>query len=234
MNTIKKFSLTTRIIIGMVAGFIIGQLLQWLMPNGSDLVIPLYIADLSLRNLDGDKNLDDFLKLLWQTHGKAEIPYTVRDLQNVLANYTDETFATNFFSNYIFESKMPDYRTLLASVGVNFEQSKQNELSLGARFRNFKVVSNPSEGSAAYKAGLAYGDEIISMDSISITSETKQSEYFTQFKPNQSVKVIFKRFGEQKETLFTFGKNNDYSTNLQEKVGKKITNNRKAWLGFEK
>ena len=59
MNTIKKFSLTTRIIIGMVAGFIIGQLLQWLMPNGSDLVIPLYIADLSLRNflVDGIFNI---------------------------------------------------------------------------------------------------------------------------------------------------------------------------------
>ena len=59
MNTIKKFSLTTRIIIGMAAGFIIGQLLQWLMPNGSDLVIPLYIADLSLRGflVDGLFNI---------------------------------------------------------------------------------------------------------------------------------------------------------------------------------
>lgn len=43
----------------MVAGFIIGQLLQWLMPNGSDLVIPLYIADLSVRGflVDGVFNV---------------------------------------------------------------------------------------------------------------------------------------------------------------------------------
>jgi len=49
MNTKQPKSLTTRIIIGMVAGIIIGQILQLLMPNGSDVVIPLYIADMSLR-----------------------------------------------------------------------------------------------------------------------------------------------------------------------------------------
>ena len=44
-------SLTTRIVIGMVSGILLGFLLQQLMPNGSDFVIPLYIFDLSLRAL---------------------------------------------------------------------------------------------------------------------------------------------------------------------------------------
>jgi len=59
MSNIKTLSLTTRIIIGMAAGFVIGQLLQWLMPDGSDFVIPLYIADLSLRSflVDGVFNV---------------------------------------------------------------------------------------------------------------------------------------------------------------------------------
>ena len=59
MSKKQTLSLTTRIVIGMAAGFIIGQLLQWLMPNGSDLVIPLYIVDLSLRNflVDGLFNI---------------------------------------------------------------------------------------------------------------------------------------------------------------------------------
>lgn len=189
--------------------------------------------DLSLRNMEGDKNLDDFMKLLWKSYGKAEIPYTVRDLQHALGNYAGEAFASDFFSNYIFDSKMPDYKTLLASVGVSFEQSKQNELSLGARVRNFKVVSNPSHGGAAFKAGMAYGDEIVSIDGKPITSETKQADYFAQFKPNQTVKVIFKRFGEQKETTFTFDANNSYSTSLEEKIGKKSKAKRKSWLGAE-
>ena len=49
MTEKNKASLTTRIVIGMVAGIAIGSILQGLMPDGSDLVIPLYLFDFSLR-----------------------------------------------------------------------------------------------------------------------------------------------------------------------------------------
>lgn len=51
MTEKKQASLTTRIVIGMVAGIVIGFLLQKLMPNGSDFVIPLYLFDISIRAL---------------------------------------------------------------------------------------------------------------------------------------------------------------------------------------
>lgn len=47
--TSKKTSLTTRIIIGMISGITLGSFLQWLMPNGSDLVINLFLFELSLQ-----------------------------------------------------------------------------------------------------------------------------------------------------------------------------------------
>ncbi len=43
--------------------------------------------DLSLRNLEGNKTLDGFMKLVWQTYGKNEIPYTLKNLENKLAAY---------------------------------------------------------------------------------------------------------------------------------------------------
>jgi Na+/H+-dicarboxylate symporter len=51
-NTIapKKSSLTTRIVIGMVSGIALGTVLQWLMPNGRDLVLNLFLFELSLQN----------------------------------------------------------------------------------------------------------------------------------------------------------------------------------------
>ena len=49
MTEKKQASLTTRIVTGMVAGILVGTILQWLMPDGSDAVIPLYLFDLSLR-----------------------------------------------------------------------------------------------------------------------------------------------------------------------------------------
>lgn len=48
MSTQPK-NLTYRIVFGMVAGIILGGLLQALMPNKSDLVIPLYLFDFSIR-----------------------------------------------------------------------------------------------------------------------------------------------------------------------------------------
>lgn len=49
MTEKKQSSLTKRIVTGMVAGILTGALLQALMPKGTDLVIPLYLFDLSLR-----------------------------------------------------------------------------------------------------------------------------------------------------------------------------------------
>ena len=49
MTAVKHTNLTTRIVIAMVAGIVTGALLQVLMPEGSDYVIPLYLFDFSIR-----------------------------------------------------------------------------------------------------------------------------------------------------------------------------------------
>jgi len=51
MNNKPSASLTTRIVIAMIAGISVGAFLQWLMPDQSDIVIPLYLFDLSIRGL---------------------------------------------------------------------------------------------------------------------------------------------------------------------------------------
>ncbi|WP_410524668.1 M61 family metallopeptidase [Polaribacter sp. IC063] len=53
------------------------------------------VLDLSLRKQD--KNLDDFMKLVWQKYGKKEIPYTIKNLNDALNEY-----AGNKFGNQIF------------------------------------------------------------------------------------------------------------------------------------
>ena len=188
--------------------------------------------DLSLRNFDGDKNLDDFMKLVWQTYGKPEIPYTIGDIQQLLGVYAGAEFALSFFNDYIYHSLKPEYNELFASVGVVFEQTKLNETSGGVRIDdNFKLVSNPIKGGAAYNAGLENGDELISFDSIAISKGIKPLTYFAQFKPKQKVTVLFKRFGEQKETQLTFDANTSYSTSMIENITKKVATRRSEWLG---
>lgn len=45
----NKMSLTNRIVIGMVCGILLGTFLQWLMPNGTDKVIDLFLFQISLQ-----------------------------------------------------------------------------------------------------------------------------------------------------------------------------------------
>ncbi len=188
--------------------------------------------DLSLRK--EDKNLDDFMKLVWQKYGKTEIAYTIRDIQNALANYAGVEFANRFFDNYIFHSKMPNYKDLFASVGVDFTQDKLNQASFGASVSNkngkYIIANNPYENGAAYVGGLSQNDEIISFNQITINETNSFTSILQQLKPNQKVKIKFKRFGEVKETEVTLGSNPSYTTSLMEKVSKKVIQKREAWL----
>ncbi|WP_448552617.1 dicarboxylate/amino acid:cation symporter [Thalassotalea montiporae] len=49
MSSDQSSNLTRRIVTAMVSGILLGALLQWLMPNGKDFVIPLGLFDFSLR-----------------------------------------------------------------------------------------------------------------------------------------------------------------------------------------
>ena len=124
---------------------------------------------------------------------------------------------------------MPDYKKLLASVGVAFEQLKLNQASLGAKLdASFKIISNPFKDSAAYKAGLEKDDTILSVNGIAIEGST--TDFLAQFKPNQTVKVVFKRFNTEKQTQLTFDRDVSYTTELLDKTTKKTLSRREKWL----
>ena len=79
--------------------------------------------DLSLRK--AGKNLDDFMKLMWQRYGKNEKPYTLQDLENTLKTYAGNDFGESFFKNYIYQSNMPNYKELFDFVGLSLTQNNQ-------------------------------------------------------------------------------------------------------------
>lgn len=51
MASAEQNNLTKKILISMILGISCGAFLQWLMPDNNDLIIPLYIFDLSLHNV---------------------------------------------------------------------------------------------------------------------------------------------------------------------------------------
>ena len=164
--------------------------------------------DLSLRNLEKDKTLDGFMKLVWQTYGKVEIPYTLKNLQDTLALYVNDTFSNQFFENHIYQSGMPDYKNLLASVGIDFSNQYETLPSFGANIVNknnkWLVNSNPQKESSFYNAGLSKGDEIISIDGKLTNDKLNPNEFLNSYKAGETVKVVFNRFENQFESEIIF------------------------------
>lgn len=190
--------------------------------------------DLMLRNLKGDKHLDGYMKLVWENHGKKEIPYTVQNLEDILSVYTDTEFSSDFFERYIYASQMPDYKALLASVGIVYSDDKNKVPHLGATIQNIDnkwvISSNPQIGSSSYKAGLSKGDKIISIDGKLTNNRLKPAEFLRFYQAGDSVKVVFNRFGQGKETMMVFEKNKTINTQLEEKPNSKARKRRKNWL----
>lgn len=212
--------------------------------NNSNIFISYYTygsvlglaLDLSLRSMDNDLNLDDYMKLVWQKHGKPEIPYTVRDLQAVLAEYAGQSFASEFFGKYIFRSELPDYTSLLANVGVRFSNMKEGHASLGGTLRKqragWQLTSNAKVGSAIYKAGVEREDVIIAIDGKMLHNDTQMEAMLINYKPGQTVEIEFKKlWGETKKAQLTFEEEAQYRTQMDPNSSAKAKSRMESWLG---
>lgn len=195
--------------------------------------------DLSLRK--NGLNLDDYMKLVWQSYGKNEKPYQIKDLQELLNSYAGEEFGNAFFNSFIYQSKMPDYQSLLQSVGVSLKQ-KSGAPYLGFRVtyndKNRAVISgNIKMGSPAYKAGLNKGDMIIAINDIPITADKSFDSYLEPLKIADTLDITFERYGKKKSTSLILAKNPEYAIFLNEKEGvtpsKAVLRMRKNWLKIQ-
>jgi predicted metalloprotease with PDZ domain len=183
--------------------------------------------DLSLR--EKDLNLDGFMKLVWNTFGKDEIPYTVKDLHTTLNAFAGQEFGDQYFNNYIYKSDMPDMKRLFSNVGVSLTQDK-SKASFGARVREGKILENTTIGSSAYNAGLENGDKIIKVGDFTLSDNLDFNTILNKFKPNESVTIVYERLGETRKTTVTLHESVSYSISLLEEASDSQKANRDAWL----
>ncbi|WKK65638.1 M61 family metallopeptidase [Lutimonas zeaxanthinifaciens] len=190
--------------------------------------------DLSLRNLDPEKSLDGYMKLVWDKFGRQEIPYFLKDLKNALSEYSTEEFSDDFFNSYIFASHMPDYKTLLDSVGVKLNQPFLHLPSFGGtvevKDNKWLISSYPLENSSFYNAGLSKGDRIVSIDGKLTNNKLDPETILKSYNPGDKVKVVFNRYGKQKETYLVFLNNTNYTTSLIPEADRERQKNQNRWL----
>jgi len=196
--------------------------------------------DLSLR--ERGLNLDDFMKLIWNTYGKSENSYTIENLNKTLNTYVGEDFGNNFFNSFIYKSEMPSYTELFKTVGVSVSQNKEAAY-FGAAVSitdnlNGKIRSNTKIGSPAYIAGLDKGDIITAINGEKFPNGIQFNKFIeNEFKPNDNLSITFLRDGMERKTEVTLTANPNYAISLIEKneeaPSKKILKARKAWLKVE-
>ncbi|MEB8346015.1 PDZ domain-containing protein [Flavobacteriaceae bacterium KMM 6898] len=195
--------------------------------------------DLSLRQKN--LNLDDYMKLIWQTYGKKENAYKVEDLHNTLNKYAGADFGDQFFANYVNKSDMPDYAPLFESVGVLLKQDGTKPYfgaSVSIKEDGTAIINRSvTIGGPAYNAGLDNGDVITSINNISFNKEQRFSDFINQFKVGDVLQLTYKRYGVEKSTTLVLQSNPTYRIQLSEKEGikptKEVLVKRKAWLKTE-
>ncbi|HEY8402517.1 MAG TPA: S41 family peptidase [Cytophagaceae bacterium] len=96
------------------------------------------------------------------------------------------------YTNYIPEDEIEDYRTNMTGQygGIGAVIGKRDDRSL---------ILMPYEGFPAHKAGLMVGDEIISVDGISVKDKsTSEISKLLKGQSNTQVKVTIQRYGQEK------------------------------------
>ncbi len=187
--------------------------------------------DLQLRQKG--QNLDEFMKLVWETYGEPEIPYDLNDLQNSLATYAGKDFAENYFQNYIYSSKMPDYKELFKTVGLKIERGSENAF-FGASVRQdddgFYISGNPKRGSPAYNSGLSHRDRIISVNGVALDSESTWEDEFSKFNPQDSIELEIERFGNKLKKTVILEEDPTYTISIDPTAKAEAVKAREVWL----
>src|SRR5690606_21015866 len=182
------------------------------------------------------------MKLVWEKYGKPETPYTIENLHDTLSQYAGKAFGDKFFNDHIYNSEMPDYASLLKSMGVLLEQPKDapyfgTYVSMNADGLGASLLRNTQIGSPAYKANLVNGDVILNINDVPFSEGQKFEEYLKQFMMGELLKVDYTRFGERRTTTMTLTPSPDYSFRLMEDKGQtpssKMLKQRKDWLKAE-
>jgi len=190
--------------------------------------------DLSLRNEANDLNLDEFMRLVWDKYGKDEIPYTVRDIRDALSEYAGDEFSNDFFSRYIYDSKLPDYQQLLETAGVSLEKANADKAVLGTSIAIEngvgKLRTNAIVDSPIYDAGINRNDNIISIDGVLLSEVESVDEILSTHKPGDRIDILFNRMGEEYTVEVVLAEDPTIQTELDQTASSAQLQTRGSWL----
>jgi predicted metalloprotease with PDZ domain len=205
-------------------------------PYGGAIALAL---DLELRGRF-NKSLDSYMQELWKTHGKTEIPYTIKDLQAALAKVSGSTsYAADFFKKYIYGFEPIDYNKLFAAANYVVKQENEGKAWFGNS--NFSPVKNglsvtraTVKNSPLYEAGVDINDVLFEFDGKKVEQIKDIDEIMKNKKPGDKVTLSFLHNGNQVNTYMVL-KQNPYLQIFDAGTSTDLQNSFRAkWMGAGK
>ncbi len=193
--------------------------------------------DLRLRG-DFNTTLDDYMRAVWQAHGKNGKPYTIKDLQSVLGKLTNPKFAAEFFDKYVNGIEKSDYAALLEKAGFVLRKAAPGKPWIGMStqvIRNrsglvgtvgdkgFPVVTSTVSNSPVYKAGIDAGDLIIKADGKDVVNGEFFSSIIDTKKPGDQLSVVYTNRTGTHTTTLTIEESPAFEVVSAEKAGKTLS-----------
>jgi predicted metalloprotease with PDZ domain len=171
--------------------------------------------DLTLRSKFDDVTLDDYMRAMWVEYGKPEKPYTLDDLQTVLAELTESPeFAEQFFERYIHGQQMVDLKPLLANAGFILEKENTGqpvvnfgEAKIKYDGKEATISGNTLVGSPLYKAGLDRGDIIVSINGKTLTNARVLQRMLAAHAPGDSLQITYRSLGQERTGTLVLAEN---------------------------
>ncbi len=183
--------------------------------------------DLRLRS-EFNLSLDRYMQEVWKTHGKTEIPYTIPDLQNVLAKITNNAFADDFFSRYVYGIEKNNYAVLLAKAGLILRPAAPEIASLGhlrltPENGKMRISANTLKGSPAYQAGMDDGDYLLKINNDDLKSPADLNRILSKYKPGDEVELAYAHRKDVSVVRVKLEASSQFEVIALEKTGEKLS-----------
>lgn len=192
--------------------------------------------DLSLRSQYEGITLDDYMKLIWQTYGKTETPYTNDNLRAALADLTgDQGFADTFFATYIDQGELPDYAPLLARAGLELGPAGDGawigDTGYDGSGGRVYISANTLRGTPLYKAGLDRGDEIVRLGRFEISRAADIAKALKRHAPGDYLDIEYIQRGIKRTGQIELEKSPALKITMMESPSAAQTAFRDSWIG---
>src|SRR5215467_7436054 len=172
------------------------------------------LLDLEIRQRSaGAKSLDDVMRYLYTEYFKKNRNYGPVDFQKACESMAGGSLE-EFFNRYVRGKNELDYNTALEAAGLRLEMTAatgsgraNDRIFFGAELTQSGdrlMVEQVLAGSPAYEQGLNFGDQIVALDNLRVTSDFF-NERLAEKKPGDLINLTIFRFDDLSTLLIKLG-----------------------------